>query len=214
MLVSPGDGGAAHSARLGRRGAPDAAGGQQEGRDPARPGTLQRSEQRNENRALCERGNFTRITAMLRDSGEGLARELGITKGRQVLDLDCGDGTTAMPIAHLGAEMLGVDMARNLLEAGNRRAREAGLTDCRFREGDFGARTGLPDASFDRVAGLFDAMFAPQRDSVAREMVRVTGPGDRKGPRGDGRLNSERRDAIRQLRRTVIHPLPFVGGSE
>src|SRR6185369_3867929 len=90
----------------------------------------------NPNKALWEKGDFTRIAATMRESGEALAQRLGITKGLRVLDLGCGDGTTALPAAKLGAEVLGVDIAQNLVEAGNRRAAEHGLTHCMFQEGD------------------------------------------------------------------------------
>ena len=90
----------------------------------------------NPNKALWEKGDFTRIAASMRESGEALVKSLGITKGLKVLDLGCGDGTTAIPAARLGADVLGVDIAQNLVEAGNRRAQEEGLTNCRFQEGD------------------------------------------------------------------------------
>ena len=83
----------------------------------------------NPNKALWEKGDFTRIAETMRESGEALVQRLGITKGLKVLDLGCGDGTTAMPAAKLGADVLGVDIARNLVEAGNRRATEQGLTN-------------------------------------------------------------------------------------
>ena len=72
----------------------------------------------------------------MRESGEAVVAGLGITPGLKVLDLGCGDGTTALPAARLGADVLGVDIARNLVEAGNRRAQAEGLTNCRFQEGD------------------------------------------------------------------------------
>src|ERR1700758_5885114 len=90
----------------------------------------------NPNKALWEKGDFTRIAQSMRESGEALVRTLGITKGLKVLDLGCGDGTTALPEAQLGADVLVVDIARNLVEAGNKRAQEAGLSNCRFQEGD------------------------------------------------------------------------------
>src|SRR5690349_21886513 len=90
----------------------------------------------NPNRALWEKGDFTRIADTMRESGEALVQRLGITKGLKVLDLACGDGTTAVPAAKLGADVLGIDIARNLVEAGNRRAQEHGLTNLRFQEGD------------------------------------------------------------------------------
>ena len=133
----------------------------------------------NPNQALWEMGDFTRIAASMRESGEALVKSLGITKGLKVLDLGCGDGTTALPAARLGAEVLGVDIARNLVEAGNRRAQELGLTNCRFQEGDASALHELKDQSFDLVVSIFGAMFAPKPFDVAKEMVRVTKRGGR-----------------------------------
>src|SRR5438552_15420248 len=116
----------------------------------------------NPNKALWEKGDFTRIAATMRESGEALVQRLGITKGLKVLDLGCGDGTTALPEARLGAEVLGVDIARNLVEAGNARAKAEGLTNCMFREGDATNLQGIEDSSFDLVVSIFGAMFAPK----------------------------------------------------
>ncbi len=133
----------------------------------------------NPNKALWEKGDFTRIAAAMRESGEALVASLGIGPGMKVLDLGCGDGTTALPAARAGAEVLGVDIASNLVAAGNARAREAGLSNLRFQEGDASELQGLPDAGFDRVVSIFGAMFAPRPFDVARQMVRVTRPGGR-----------------------------------
>jgi SAM-dependent methyltransferase len=133
----------------------------------------------NPNQALWEKGDFTRIAATMRDSGEELVGRLGIAKGLEVLDLGCGDGTTAVPAAQLGAKVLGVDIAANLVEAGNLRAKEAGLTNLTFQQGDASDLAELGDASFDLVVSIFGAMFAPKPFDVAREMVRVTRPGGR-----------------------------------
>ena len=133
----------------------------------------------NPNKALWEKGDFTRIAASMRESGEALVGTLGLKKGLKVLDLGCGDGTTALPAAKLGADVLGVDIAANLVEAGNRRAQEAGLTNIRFQEGDATDLAGLQDKTFDLVVSIFGAMFAPKPFDVAKEMVRVTRPGGR-----------------------------------
>lgn len=133
----------------------------------------------NPNKALWEKGDFTRIAESMRESGDALVQRLGITKGLKVLDLGCGDGTTALPAAKLGAEVLGVDIARNLVEAGNKRAREHGLTNCTFQEGDASNLHQLPDQTFDLVVSIFGAMFAPNPFEVAKEKVRVTRPGGR-----------------------------------
>jgi ubiquinone/menaquinone biosynthesis C-methylase UbiE len=133
----------------------------------------------NPNQALWEKGDFTRIAETMRDSGEALVQRLGITKGLKVLDLGCGDGTTALPAAKLGADVLGVDIARNLVEAGTKRAWEYCLNNCKFQEGDATNLHQLPDQAFDLVVTIFGAMFAPKPFEVAREMVRVTRPGGR-----------------------------------
>lgn len=133
----------------------------------------------NPNKALWEKGDFTRIAASMRGSGEALVQRLGIRQGMKVLDLGCGDGTTALPAAKLGADVLGVDIAQNLVEAGNRRAKEMGLTNCRFQQGDVTNLRELADQSFDLVMSIFGAMFAPKPFEVASEMVRVTKPAGR-----------------------------------
>jgi SAM-dependent methyltransferase len=133
----------------------------------------------NPNKALWEKGDFTRIAASMRESGEALVNALGITPGLKVLDLGCGDGTTAVPAAKLGAEVLGVDIAKNLIEAGNKRAREEGLTNLRFQEGDATNLQELSNKTFDLAISIFGAMFAPTPFDVAKEMVRVTKPGGR-----------------------------------
>jgi SAM-dependent methyltransferase len=133
----------------------------------------------NPNKALWEKGDFTRIAQSMRESGESLVKGLGITKGLKVLDLGCGDGTTALPEAMLGADVLGVDIASNLVEAGNKRASEAGLTNCKFQLGDACELRELEDRSFDLIVSIFGAMFAPKPFDVAKEMVRVSRPGGR-----------------------------------
>jgi SAM-dependent methyltransferase len=133
----------------------------------------------NANKALWEKGDFTRLAESMRKSGESLVQSLGITVGLKVLDLGCGDGTTALPEAKLGADVLGVDIAQNLVDAGTRRAAEAGLSNCRFQVGDACELRELQDHSFDLVVSIFGAMFAPKPFEVAKQMVRVTRPGGR-----------------------------------
>jgi ubiquinone/menaquinone biosynthesis C-methylase UbiE len=133
----------------------------------------------NPNKALWEKGDFTQIAATMRESGEALVSKLGITSGLEVLDLGCGDGTTAVPAAQLGANVLGVDIAANLVAAGNERAEELGLNNLRFEVGDATDLSLLDDESFDLVISIFGAMFAPNPFGVAKEMVRVTKPGCR-----------------------------------
>jgi ubiquinone/menaquinone biosynthesis C-methylase UbiE len=133
----------------------------------------------NPNQGLWEKGDFTRIADTMRHSGEELVKRIGITKGLKVLDLGCGDGTTALPSAQLGADVLGLDIARNLVAAGNKRATGHGLTNLKFQEGDATNLQWIPGGEFDLTMSIFGAMFAPKPFDVAREMVRVTKPGGR-----------------------------------
>jgi SAM-dependent methyltransferase len=145
--------------------------------NPARAAAL--NPNANPNRALWEKGDFTRIAAAMRESGEALVASLGVTPDMEVLDLGCGDGTTALPAAEAGARVLGIDIAANLVAAGNARARAANLPNLFFREGDASHLDGIEDDRFDLVVSIFGAMFAPRAMDVAREMVRVTRPGGR-----------------------------------
>jgi len=133
----------------------------------------------NPNKQLWEKGDFTRIAESMRSSGEEVVSRLGLTPGLKVLDLGSGDGTTAVPEARLGAEVLGVDISAPLVAAGNQRAQGEGLSNLRFQEGDASRLDDLPDNSFDLVVSMFGAMFAPRPFDVAKEMVRVTRPGGR-----------------------------------
>lgn len=132
-----------------------------------------------QDQTLWEKGDFTRIANLMRASGESLARSLGVARGTRVLDLGCGDGTTAVPLARLGAEVTGIDIARNLVEAGRRRAELEGLRGIRFETGDACQLEGVASASFDVTLSVFGAMFASRPLDAAREMVRVTRPGGR-----------------------------------
>jgi ubiquinone/menaquinone biosynthesis C-methylase UbiE len=134
----------------------------------------------NPNKALWEKGNFTEIAALMRQSGETLVQSLEITTPLRVLDLGCGDGTTAVPLAQMGADVVGIDLATNLVEAGNKRAAEMGLDNrLKFQEGDACDLQGVSDHLFDLTLTVFGAMFAPKPFDVAKEMVRVTKPGGR-----------------------------------
>jgi ubiquinone/menaquinone biosynthesis C-methylase UbiE len=133
----------------------------------------------NPNKALWEKGDFTEIAGFMRESGETLVKSIGMKTPMRVLDLGCGDGTTAVPMARLGADVLGIDIARNLVDAGNKRAAALGLTNLKFQEGDACNLQGVADHSFDLTISIFGAMFAPKPFDVAKEMVRVTKPGGR-----------------------------------
>jgi len=133
----------------------------------------------NPNKALWEKGDFTRIAEAMRESGEAFVSTIGITKDLTILDLGCGDGNTAIPEAKLQAKVLGVDIAGNLIEAGKLRALKEGLTNCTFQLGDASDLNELKDHSFDVTVSMFGAMFAPRPYDVAKEMVRVTRKGGR-----------------------------------
>lgn len=133
----------------------------------------------NPNKALWEKGDFTEIAALMRASGEAVVESLGVKPPLRVLDLGSGDGTTAIPLARMGAEVVGIDIAKNLVKAGNRRAAEAGLKNLTFKEGDASNLEGVADHSFDLTLSVFGAMFAPRPFDVAKEMVRVTKPDGR-----------------------------------
>jgi len=133
----------------------------------------------NPNKTLWEKGDFTEIAALMRESGEAVVKSLEIKPPLRVLDLGCGDGTTAVPLARMGADVVGIDIAENLVEAGNKRAAKEGLDRLKFQEGDACNLEGVSDHSFDLTLSVFGAMFAPKPFEVAREMVRVTRPGGR-----------------------------------
>ncbi|MBB1285282.1 methyltransferase domain-containing protein [Flavisolibacter sp. BT320] len=133
----------------------------------------------NPNKALWEKGDFTRIAETMRQSGAALVADIGVSNDMDVLDLGCGDGTTAIPAAKFGARVRGVDIAPNLVEAGKARVAVEGLQNITFEEGDATNLQGIADNSFDLTVSIFGAMFAPRPYDVAREMVRVTRPGGR-----------------------------------
>jgi SAM-dependent methyltransferase len=137
------------------------------------------NEKLNPNKALWEKGDFTKLAQTMRESGDSLVEQIGVTPGLQVLDLGCGDGTTAIPAAKRGAKVLGVDIARNLVRAGNLRATNEGLENISFQEGDASDLNELGNNSFDLLVSIFGAMFAPRPMDVANEMVRVVKPGGR-----------------------------------
>lgn len=133
----------------------------------------------NPNKALWEKGDFTRIADTMRASGEAFVQRIGVRPGHAVLDLGCGDGTTAIPAARLGATVRGVDIAANLVAAGQARAARFGLGNCTFEEGDASNLHAVEDESFDMLVSVFGAMFAPRPHDTAAEMVRVVKPGGR-----------------------------------
>ena len=133
----------------------------------------------NPNKALWEKGDFTRIADTMRESGDAFVQSLGISEGMDILDVGCGDGTTSVPAAKRGANVLGVDISAPLVAAGTARANALGLSNLRFQEGDASHLDDVADDSFDLVMSIFGAMFAPRPFDVAKELVRVARPGGR-----------------------------------
>ena len=120
-------------------------------------------------------GDFGVIARFVAESEKEFVTRLPIEKDTRLLDVACGTGNTTIPAAQRGANVVGVDIAPNLLEQGRTWARKAGV-EVDFREGD-AEQLDFPDASFDIVISVFGAMFAPRPERVAAELLRVTRPG-------------------------------------
>jgi SAM-dependent methyltransferase len=133
----------------------------------------------NPNQALWEKGDFTKIATTMRRSGEELVARIGLTLTDRVIDLGCGDGTTAIPAARAGATVRGIDIAANLVAAGTARAEQLGLANCTFEQGDASNLAAVADGSADLLISVFGAMFAPRPFDTTAEMVRVVRPGGR-----------------------------------
>jgi len=121
----------------------------------------------NPNKALWEKGDFTEIAGLMRESGEALVQSLEIKTPIRVLDLGSGDGTTAVPLARLGADVTAIDIARNLVDAGNKRAAAAGLTRLKFLEGDASDLQGVADRMFDALCNGVERDSQPNGKSAA-----------------------------------------------
>src|SRR5881296_2766994 len=147
----------------------------------------------NPNKALWEKGDFTEIAAFMRQSGEVLVKALGITTPMRILDVGCGDGTTALPLARLGAEVVGIDIAKNLVDAGNKRAAEADLHRLKFQEGDACNLEGISDHSFDLTFGLWGHVCS----QALRRWQRVGQGHEARWSDRDGQLDPERSDVLR-----------------
>src|SRR5690242_20903467 len=116
-------------------------------------------------RATWIAGDFGQIARFYATEAEKFVNGLGLKPGSKVLDVACGTGNLALPAARLGASVTGVDIAPNLIEQARETARREGL-NAQFDEGD---AENLPydNASFDVVATMFGAMFAPRPELVA-----------------------------------------------
>lgn len=128
-------------------------------------------------KACWEAGDYATFSRYMEPGAVDLLRAWNVQPRQRLLDVGCGAGQLAIPAARMGLDATGVDIASNLVESARERAKAEGL-DARFDEGDAEA---LPyeDDSFDVVASIFGAMFAPQPEKVAAELQRVCRPGGR-----------------------------------
>jgi SAM-dependent methyltransferase len=126
-------------------------------------------------KAMWMDGNYDYFSRFMESSAVEFLSRLGVRKGATLLDVACGSGQLGLIAARRGASVTGIDIASNLVEAARARAAAEGL-DARFDEGDAEALP-YPDASFDVVASIYGAMFAPRPERVAAEMRRVCRPG-------------------------------------
>jgi ubiquinone/menaquinone biosynthesis C-methylase UbiE len=120
-------------------------------------------------------GDFGKIAKGNIREAEQFVSRLDLPPGARVLDLACGTGNLAIPLARRGMQVTGVDIAPNLLDQARERAAAEGL-QISFHEGD-AEQLAFPDFTFDAVVTMFGAMFAPQPERVVAECARVLKPG-------------------------------------
>ena len=128
-------------------------------------------------KSTWEAGDYGTFAKYMEPGAIEIFTSWNIKPGEKMLDVGCGAGQTAIPAAKNGVKVTGVDIASNLIEQAQARAQAEGL-DSTFEEGD-AEQLNFPDASFDVVISLIGAMFAPQPDKVAAELLRVCRPGGR-----------------------------------
>ena len=121
-------------------------------------------------------GDFGRIAKSYESGAADFIARLALRPGQRVLDVACGTGNLAIPAARSGAEVLGIDIAPNLVEQACQRAAAEKNLRVKFEEGD-AEQLPYERGSFDVVVSMFGAMFAPRPDVVAAELLRVTRPG-------------------------------------
>ena len=126
-------------------------------------------------KATWEDGDYAHFAKYMEQGAIDIVANWHLTPGQRLLDVACGSGQSALPAARLGLKVKGVDIAQNLVDCANQRARDEGL-DARFDQGDAEALP-LEEASCDSVISMIGAMFAPQPDRVTSEFARVLRPG-------------------------------------
>lgn len=128
-------------------------------------------------KAIWMSGDYAKLASYLMTGAMEFLTFCNIPAGAKVLDVGCGAGQTALPMARNGCQVTGVDIASNLITEARKRAQAEGLS-VQFDEGD-AEELPYDDASFDVVFSLIGAMFAPQPEKVAAEFARVCRPGGR-----------------------------------
>jgi SAM-dependent methyltransferase len=126
-------------------------------------------------RMMWSTGNYPEVARRIESVAELLAERVGAGPGVEMLDVATGSGNVAIAGARAGADVTGLDLTPELLEAARRRAADAGL-DIRFIEGD-AEELPFEIDSFDRVTSCFGVMFAPRHEQAASELTRVARPG-------------------------------------
>jgi SAM-dependent methyltransferase len=120
-------------------------------------------------------GDWPELAPTIQDVADQLVAEAEISDGADLLDVGTGSGNVAIPAAEKGAKVTGVDISPEFFDAAGKRAEDKGV-EVGWVEGAAGE---LPfeDESFDRVLSVFGAMFDPDHEGTAAELVRVTRPG-------------------------------------
>lgn len=128
-------------------------------------------------RATWMAGDFGEIAKLNSQGAEDFIERIRLKPGTKVLDVACGTGNQSLPAARAGADVIGLDIATNLLEQARQRAADEKLK-IEFVEGD-AERLPYEAGRFDVVVSMFGAMFAPRPELVASELLRVSRPGGR-----------------------------------
>ena len=124
-------------------------------------------------------GDYSAVGARILITSELLCEAVDLRAGEEVLDVACGSGNASLAAARRFCQVVGVDYVPALLDRARRRADAEGL-DVAFKEADAEALP-FPDASFDVVLSTCGAMFAPDQEQTASELLRVCRPGGRIG---------------------------------
>jgi SAM-dependent methyltransferase len=140
---------------------------------------LELTEEKQKAKAVWSAGDYPTIAEKIAEMGAHTVERLDLEPGEQVLDIACGAGNATIPAAKTGAEVTGLGLVPELLEAARGTAAEAGV-EIAWIEGD-AEQLPFEDESFDVVISTVGIMFAPDHQRAAREAARVLRPGGRLG---------------------------------